>query len=813
MQFLSEMRTSWDSHLIVLSVAIAIFGSYVALDFAGRMKSAKDLAHKLWFTGGALMMGLAIWTMHFIGMLALKMPMPMTYDESLVALSILAAVAGAGIAFAIMNRKTLDWIHMCAGSMAMGLAISAMHYTGMASMQMSAVVKYDLLLFGLSVLIAITASAAALWIAFRMRRDKPEIWFWQKVGSAIVMGVAISGMHYTGMAAAHYYHTGNMVSTFNAIPAVGPFKLGDLLIAASILFGLALLLLSAQIAAERQKALATAQENEQRFLATFEQAAVGIALVGLKGEWLKLNRKYCEILGYTPDELMGMTFQDITHTDDLQVDERLYQKLLDGEIGHYTMEKRYLRKDGLIVWVNLTVSMVLDEQNSSLYAIAVAEDIMDRKQAQDELQLLTQELEQRVCERTLQLETVNAALKTNEERFRLLVETVKDYAIFMLDPNGLILTWNKGAERIEGYQAEEIIGQPFTRFYPEEAVRADYPAYELKTAREQGRFEDEGWRVRKDGSLFFANVIITALYDNHGTLIGFAKITRDLTRQKQAEETLRTSERQARELSETLQQQSTQLQAVNKELEAFSYSVSHDLRAPLRGIDGFSQVLLEQYADKIDEQGQHYLHRVRQGSQQMGKLIDDMLQLSRLTRGDMAFESINLTTLVKNIVKELQRQEPDRQVEFVIEDRVMVQGDKNLLQAAMQNLLENAWKYTSKHPKARIEFGVMEQQGNPTYFVKDDGAGFDMKYADKLFGAFQRLHGVTEFPGTGVGLATVARIIHRHGGDIWVDAEIEKGACFYFTLGNSLDKGKEETHNAATPFEQSDFVGGRQSGR
>ena len=199
---------------------------------------------------------------------------------------------------------------------------------------------------------------------------------------------------------------------------------------------------------------------------------------------------------------MGMRFQEITHPDDLNADENLYRKLLDGEMDHYMVEKRYLRKEGHIVWVNLTVSMVRDEQKNPSYVIAVAEDIMDRKKAQDELQLLTKELEQRVCERTMQLEAVNAELKTNEARFRLLVENVKDYAIFMLDPNGFILTWNKGAERINGYQAEEIIGQSFSKFYTEEAVQANYPAYELKIAREQGRFEDESWRVRKDGSLF-----------------------------------------------------------------------------------------------------------------------------------------------------------------------------------------------------------------------------------------------------------------------------------------------------------------------
>jgi PAS domain S-box-containing protein len=392
------MHTSWNYQLIAVSVMIAIFGSYVALDFAGRMKSAQGVSHKLWFLGGTLMMGLAIWTMHYLGMQALIMPMPMTYDEPLVVLSILAAITGAGIAFAIMNRKTLDWIHISTGSLAMGLAISTMHYLGMASMQMDAQTKYDPILFMLSVLIAITASAAALWIAFRMRREKPGIWFWQKVGSAVIMGCAISGMHYTGMAAAQYYHSGKVSAGLSIVPTVGPFKFGDLLIVASILFGLALLFLSAKIASERQKALELAQENENRFLATFEQAAVGIALVGLNGEWLKLNPKYCEILGFSADELMGNTFLNVTYADDLNTDLDLYRRLLKGELDHYQVEKRYLRKDGSLVWVNLTVSTVRDEHKSAVYAIAVAENIMDRKKAQEELHVLTKELEQRVSD-------------------------------------------------------------------------------------------------------------------------------------------------------------------------------------------------------------------------------------------------------------------------------------------------------------------------------------------------------------------------------------------------------------------------------
>ena len=233
---------------------------------------------------------------------------------------------------------------------------------------------------------------------------------------------------------------------------------------------------------------------------------------------------------------------------------------------------------------------------------------------------------------------------------------------------------------------------------------------------------------------------------------------------------------------EALAERSAALEAANKELEAFSYSVSHDLRAPLRSIDGFSQALLEDYVEKLDGQGKDYLTRIRAASQRMGHLIDDLLNLSRFTRTEMRRETVNLSELAKDLARELKQSDPQRQVDFAIQEGLEVKGDPRLLRVALENLFSNAWKFTSKHPRARIEFGVAQRDGKPTYFVRDDGAGFDMAYQGKLFGAFQRLHKATEFYGTGVGLATVQRIIRRHGGEIWAEAEVEKGATFYFTL-------------------------------
>jgi light-regulated signal transduction histidine kinase (bacteriophytochrome) len=243
------------------------------------------------------------------------------------------------------------------------------------------------------------------------------------------------------------------------------------------------------------------------------------------------------------------------------------------------------------------------------------------------------------------------------------------------------------------------------------------------------------------------------------------------------------AEREVQTLNQGLRQAIVELKAVNKELEAFCYSVSHDLRTPLRSIDGFSQALLEDCGDQLDTIGQDYLRRIRAATQRMGQLIDDLLTLSRVTRSDMHLESVDLSRIASHICTDLQQSQPERQVEFVVQTGLFVRGDTHLLQLVLENLLNNAWKFTSKHLQARIELGIIHQEsGTPVYFVRDDGAGFDMTYVDKLFGPFQRLHGIHDFPGNGIGLATVQRIVHRHGGRVWAEGVVERGATFYFTL-------------------------------
>ncbi len=255
--------------------------------------------------------------------------------------------------------------------------------------------------------------------------------------------------------------------------------------------------------------------------------------------------------------------------------------------------------------------------------------------------------------------------------------------------------------------------------------------------------------------------------ENEGRKVRVAAIM-DITERKQAEDELK--------------RQAIQLEAANKELEAFSYSVSHDLRAPLRGIDGWSQALLEDYSNTLDEQAKTYLDRVRSETKRMAQLIDDLLQLSRLTSGEMTMEKVNMSDIVGAIANQLQAEQPDRLVNFSIQKGLFANADPRLLEIALYNLLGNAFKFTSKTLQAHIEFGQTEIDGPRAFFVRDNGVGFDIALAKKLFGAFQRMHRASEFPGTGVGLTTVQRIVHRHGGRIWAESAINRGATFYFTL-------------------------------
>jgi PAS domain S-box-containing protein len=376
---------------------------------------------------------------------------------------------------------------------------------------------------------------------------------------------------------------------------------------------------------------------------------------------------------------------------------------------------------------------------------------------------------------TLEAERARKQSRTSDElRFQLaaIVESSGD-AIIGSSLDGLVRTWNKGAESLFGYTAEETIGRPISLLLPPERQkeREEERALiaRLATGEPVAPFETVRWR--KDGSDVDVSVTISPIRDTAGGLVGASLAARDISDWKRAEaEVLR-----ARESAE----------AANRELEAFSYSVAHDLRAPLRGIDGFSNVLLEDYGSALDAQGQHYLQRVREAAQRMGRLIDSLLALGHVSRVGIRTQRVDLSELARATAARLKEAQPERVVEFTIGEGLTEMGDSALLGAAIENLLSNAWKFTRNRPEARIEFGADEAAGQTAYFVRDNGAGFDMAFASKLFGVFQRLHAPREFEGTGIGLATVQRIVRRHGGRVWAEGKVGQGACFHFTIGDS----------------------------
>jgi PAS domain S-box-containing protein len=354
---------------------------------------------------------------------------------------------------------------------------------------------------------------------------------------------------------------------------------------------------------------------------------------------------------------------------------------------------------------------------------------------------------------------------------RSLIEASLD-PLVTISPDGKITDVNEASVQATGVVREKLIGADFSDYFTEPTkAREGY-----QQGFSQGYVRDYPLTIRHVNGKVTDVLYNARVYnDDKGKVLGVFAAARDVTEHKRAEEEIK-------KLNEDLGHRAMELDAINKELETFSYSVAHDLRAPLRGIDGFSQVLLEDCSDRLDEKGKDNLRRVRAASQRMGQLIDALLNLSRLTRGKVYRESVDLSAGAKMIAAELQRREPERRVEFLITEGVTVNGDPQMMQAVLENLLGNAWKFTGKHPTARIEFGVTQDEGKIGYYVRDDGAGFDMAYADKLFGAFQRLHTITEYPGIGIGLATVHRIIHRHGGRLRAEGAIEQGATFYFTL-------------------------------
>jgi len=358
---------------------------------------------------------------------------------------------------------------------------------------------------------------------------------------------------------------------------------------------------------------------------------------------------------------------------------------------------------------------------------------------------------------------------TQSEQFSMIVSSSDD-AIVGKTVDGVITCLNPAAERMYGYQAAELIGQPMSVLCPPDRA-GEVKEYLAKIGRGEHVSHHETVRRRKDGTTFPVEITVSPIRDIGGRLIGVSSITRDTTDLEKSRS------------DSALSRRYEDLERANRNLEMFTYSVSHDLRAPLRALSGFSAALLEEYREVLGEDGRGYAERIQAASDQMAKLIDDMLQISRISRAELDLHQVDLGAEAAEIVQRLRRDEPGRHVDFIIQRPVQVRADPALIRTVLQNLLDNAWKFTSRQDDASIEFGTkLTVDGSVCCYVSDNGAGFDPAYADKLFTPFQRLHTIREFPGTGVGLASVRQIVERHGGHTWAEGAVSLGATFYFTL-------------------------------
>lgn len=473
-----------------------------------------------------------------------------------------------------------------------------------------------------------------------------------------------------------------------------------------------------------------------------------IFLLDPNGFVLTWNPGAERIKQYRPEDIIGKHFSVFYPEAEKLADKPGYELKVAAATGRFEDEGWRIRKDGSRFWANVVITRILGEDGRLVGFGKITRDLTERRAA--------------------------------EQRFRLLVEGVTDYAIFLLDRTGHITSWNSGAERIKQYTADEIIGKHFSTFYQAEDRERGLPQHVLKEAEEQGHWQGEGWRVRKDGSRFWSSVVVTALRDEEGTLTGFSKVTRDITGRKQLLDEL------SRHTAE-LERQVEERERTNAELEAFSYSVSHDLRAPLRAIEGFASALKEDYGNQLDETAHDYLHEIITASTRMNRLVRDLLEYGRLSRIEIIPEAVAVGPLVRRL---LQEGPPEYRTATLTGNMdCSVLAHEPTLTQILLNLISNAFKFHPTGVVPQVEINVQDT-GKKTVriAIKDRGIGILPQHQEKIFKVFERLHGLDEFPGTGIGLAIVKRGIERMGGRVGVESQPDQGSTFWIELPSTKER-------------------------
>jgi PAS domain S-box-containing protein len=471
-----------------------------------------------------------------------------------------------------------------------------------------------------------------------------------------------------------------------------------------------------------------------------------------------LKREYEEGFGAQVDEGARMSDVLADHPEALAQRLSVVGRALRGEEVQTQWTVGEPRPDSR--WYDVRISPLRDETDHVIGGSLIGRDITGQREAESQL-------------------------RRSESRFRAL-GLHAPVGIFEADARGQCTFVNTRWCELTGLSPEEAIGRVWSlAVHPDDLADVAF-AWDRAIER-RGEFRADYRLQRADGEDVWVSAAAAPLVDILGEPGGWLGTVVDVTERRRNEVEIRRNRDEIRGLNDRLASRARALEAANRELESFSYSVSHDLRTPLRAIDGFTQALVEEYAAQLDANAHHYMDRVRRNTQRMGQIIDDLLVLARVARGEIRSERVDLTALAREVDAALRAAQPGRDVAFTAAPGLCATGDSRLLRLVLENLLDNAWKYTSRKARARIAFGMENGGGETAFFVRDDGAGFDMAYAGKLFGAFQRLHGAAEFAGSGIGLATVARIVDRHGGRTWAEGAVGQGATFYFTLGKGAD--------------------------
>ena len=495
---------------------------------------------------------------------------------------------------------------------------------------------------------------------------------------------------------------------------------------------------------ERTSAERALRESESRYRSLFDNSLFGIVTIGTDNKFLRVNEAFCKLLGYREAELVGVrSFAAITYADDVAESLEKYQSMVRGEFPRYTLEKRYLDKSGSVVRVICFVQGIYSKEGDFQGNIACILDITE--------------------------------LKESRERMRLYFER-QIVGMAITAPDKSWLQTNIRLRQMLGYTSTELSRQTWdTLTHPDDLEKSLFQ-YNRMLFGEINEYAIGKRYRRKDGSWMDFFISICCVRKEDGSVDYVLALYDDITQRKRVEREIETLQSN---LEQRVLERTAQLETAMSEQESFSYSVSHDLRSPLRHINSYLGILQEEFSGALPKGAHDYLRRARAASVKMGQLIDDLLELARVSRSKLVKETIDLSALAAGVIAILWENEPQRVAEIEIAPGLTTQGDKILIGLVLENLLGNAWKYSARRECTRLEFGVQGTGREAAFFVRDNGAGFDMAYQDKLFGAFQRLHG-EEYEGTGIGLATVKRIMERHGGAVWAHAELDVGATFYF---------------------------------